>query len=123
MRGDPNENKLRFTLVIRPYFLRFTGGEPPSSVMSTCVRVGVLTHPVYHGLRVPVRGRRLTRPPVLEVRLLNLQTNKTKLWSVCGLFFFLFLVCVCVPQNKFWKHLPLSACAMRNVNVCFPPPF
>ena len=106
--------------MIRPYFLRFTGGKPPSSVMSTCVRVGVLTLPVYHGLRVPVRGRRLTRPPVLEVRLLNLQTSKTKLWSVCGLFFLLLFVCVCATKQILETS---SVVSMRNEECLFPTVF
>ena len=117
MRGEPDENKPRFTLVIRPYFLRFTGGKPPSSVMSTCVRVGVLTLPVYHGLRVPVRGRRLTRSPLLEVRLLNPQTSKTKLWSVCGLFFFVAFVCVCATKQILETS---SVVSMRNEECLFP---
>ena len=50
-RGEPVANKLRLTLVILLYLLRFTGGMPPSSCLP---RVRVVSPPsCVHFLRVP----------------------------------------------------------------------
>ena len=50
-RGEPVANKLRLTLVILLYLLRFTGGMPPSSCLP---RVRVVSPPsCVHFLRAP----------------------------------------------------------------------